>query len=125
MAMMAVLEAEGLTGNADDEALSGTGIGTEPYRGRARVAATADEALDRLEPGDVLVVPFTGPSYNSIIPLLGALVVESGGPMCHAAIVAREFGLPAVVGAAGATVDIRDGALVEVDPTTGVVQVVA
>ncbi|MDH3704896.1 MAG: PEP-utilizing enzyme [Acidimicrobiia bacterium] len=124
-AMMTMLEAEGLSSNADDPGLSGSGIGTEPYRGRARVAATADEALDRLEPGDVLVVPFTGPSYNSIIPLLGALVVESGGPMCHAAIVAREFGLPAVVGAAGATVDITDGAMIEVDPTTGVVQVIA
>jgi pyruvate,water dikinase len=51
--------------------------------------------------------------------------VESGGPLCHAAIVAREFGLSAVVGAAGATIAIPDGALVEVDPVHGAVSIVA
>jgi len=73
----------------------------------------------------VLVAPFTGPAYNSILPILGALVVENGGSMCHAAIVAREFGLPAVIGASGATTAIPDGALVEVDPLRGIVSVVA
>ena len=67
--------------------------------------------------------PFTGPSYNSILPILGALVTDAGGTMCHAAIVAREFSLPAVVGATGATTRIPDGATVEVDPVTGHVHV--
>ncbi len=102
--------------------LAGTGIGTEPYRGRARVVTDADDAIERLERGDVLVAPFTGPAYNSILPILGALVVENGGALCHAAIVAREFGLPAVVGATGA---IPDGNLVEVDPLRGAVSIVA
>ncbi len=59
---------------------------------------------------------------NSILPVLGALVVEEGGPLCHAAIVAREFGLPAVIGARGATRLIADGAVVEVDARRGVVR---
>ena len=80
-------------------------------------------AVEQLEPGDVLVAPFTGPSFNSLLPVLGALVVEEGGPVCHAAIVAREFGLPAVVGARGA-MTIPPGATVEVDPAAGVVRII-
>jgi phosphohistidine swiveling domain-containing protein len=124
-AMMAMLEAEGLASQEDDDPLSGTGIGNETYTGVARVATSADDALERLSPGDILVAPFTGPSYNSVIPLLGALVVELGGSMCHAAIVAREFGLSAVIGASGATTAIPDGATVEVDPIEGIVRVIA
>ena len=122
-AIFTVMEAEGLTSEQSEDGLRGTGIGTSPYRGTARVSTNADDALDRLEPGDVLVAPFTGPSYNSILPILGALVTDAGGTMCHAAIVAREFSLPAVVGAAGATTRIPDGATVEVDPVTGRVHV--
>lgn len=120
------MEAEGLsTAPTEGGELRGTGIGTSPYRGTARVANSADDALERLEPGDVLVAPYTGPSYNSILPILGALVVDAGGTMCHAAIVAREFELPAVIGAAGATARIPDGALVEVDPVLGRVRVIS
>jgi pyruvate,water dikinase len=118
-AIFAVMEAEGMTKERTGDDLRGTGIGDRTYRGTARVATGADDALDRLEPGDVLVAPFTGPAYNSILPILGALVVDAGGTMCHAAIVAREFSLPAVVGAAGATARIPDGATVEVDPVAG------
>ena len=70
----------------------------------------------------MLVAPFTGPSMNSLLPVIGALVVEEGGAMCHAAIVAREFGLPAVIGAHGATARIPHGAQVEVDPAHGTVR---
>ena len=127
-ALLAILEAEGSAsaeGTTPDDQIRGAGIGTAVYRGVARVATSADDALDRLEPGDVLVAPFTGPSYNSILPILGALVVDAGGTMCHAAIVAREFGLPAVIGATGATARIPDGALVEVDPGLGCVRVLS
>jgi len=123
VAMMTALEAEGLSRESSDD-LTGAGIGTDTYCGRARVANSADDALDRLEPGDVLVAPFTGPAYNSILPILGGLVVEAGGPMCHAAIMAREFGLPAIVGVSGATSLISDGATVEVDPRAGVVRLI-
>ncbi|MDZ4825090.1 MAG: PEP-utilizing enzyme [Actinomycetota bacterium] len=123
-AFLTVMEAEGLASAPTEGELTGTGIGDRSYRGVARVASSVDDALDRLEPGDVLVAPFTGPAYNSIIPILGALVVDAGGAMCHAAIVAREFSLPAVVGATGATKRIPDGATVEVDPVAGRVHVI-
>ena len=71
---------------------------------------------------DVLVVPFTGPSVNSFLPVIGALVVEEGGALCHSAIVAREFGLAAVIGAHRATSRIPHGAQVEVDPVHGTVR---
>jgi pyruvate,water dikinase len=124
LALMTLLESD-VTALVAGNSLTGTGIGTEPYRGRACVVTGTDDALLRLELGDVLVALYTGPDYNSILPILGALVVESGGPLCHAAIVAREFGLSAVVGAAGATIAIPDGALVEVDPVHGAVSIVA
>ena len=119
-AMMANLLADATA--PDGEPLRGVGIGTRVYQGRACVVRDAADAFDRLQPGDVMIAAFTGPSFNSILPILGALVVEEGGALCHAAIVAREFGLPAVIGAKGATSLIADGAMVEVDPVTGLVR---
>ena len=103
----------------------GIGVGTEPHTGRACVAASPEEALAKLEPGDVLVTIMTTPAYEAILPIAGAVVTEQGGLISHTALMARELGLPAVVGVAGATVAIPDGAKVVVDPTTGVVRVVA
>ena len=123
-AFMTFLESESTAAAAGDDDVSGTGIGVNPYRGTARVASSLDDALDRIQPGDVLVAPFTGPAYNSILPILGALVTDAGGTMCHAAIIAREFSLPAVVGTTDATARIPDGCLVEVDPLNGRVCVV-
>ena len=80
------------------------------------VAHQPEEAIERLEPGDVLVAFFTTPAYNAVLPLTGALVVETGGFLSHAAVMARELELPAVVGAAGAMATINDGDIVEVDP---------
>ena len=107
----------------ETSAVSGVGIGTAPYRGRACVVRDLMLAFDQLEPGDVLIAPFTGPSMNSLLPVIGALVVEEGGAVCHAAIVAREFGIAAVIGAHGATTRLPHGAQVEVDPAQGTVRV--
>jgi phosphoenolpyruvate synthase/pyruvate phosphate dikinase len=71
----------------------------------------------------VLVVPYTTPAYNVVLPLAGAIVTVEGGPLSHAAVLARELGLPAVVGVVGA-LTLPDGALVEVDATAGRVSVV-
>ena len=101
----------------------GVGIGTDQCVGRACVAPSADEALDRLRPGDVLVTPYTTPAYEAILPVAGAVVTESGGLVSHAAIVCREHGIPAVLGVTGATAHIPDGALVTVDPSTSRVTV--
>ena len=113
----------GMDGDTNSNGLQGSGIGTTAYRGRARVAASPEEALDRLEPGDVLVVACTTPAYNLVLSLAGAVVTAAGGPMSHAAVIARELGIPAVVGARTALVDIRDGAQVEVDPVAGLVRI--
>jgi pyruvate,water dikinase len=102
--------------------LAGTGVGTASYRGRARQAEAPEDALANLEAGDVLVVPYTTPAYNTVLPLAGAVVTAEGGPLSHAAVLARELGIPAVVGVAGART-IPDGATIEVDPTAGEVRI--
>jgi rifampicin phosphotransferase len=101
--------------------LVGTGIGSEQYRGRARVASSPEDVA-AMEHGDVLVAPFTNPAYNTLLFIAGAVVCEQGGSLSHAAIIARELGIPAVVGAEGATEMIRDGEEVEVDPVAGQVR---
>jgi phosphohistidine swiveling domain-containing protein len=103
--------------------LDGDGLGLTVYRGRACVAADPGDALARLEPGDVLVAFGTTPAYNLALSIVGAVVVEEGGLLSHAAVIARELGLTAVIGAAGAMGAIPDGALVEVDPIAGRVRV--
>ena len=105
--------------------LDGDGIGSAVVRGRALVATDPGDALDRLEPGDVLVAFGTTPAYNMVLSIVGAVVVEEGGLFSHAAVIARELGLSAVIGAAGAMAEIPDGALVEVDPVAGRVRVLA
>jgi pyruvate,water dikinase len=108
---------------AEREALVGLGIGTEVYVGTARVGVDAEDVLARMEPGDVLIAPFTNPAYNVVLSMAGAVVCQQGGPLSHAAVMAREFGFPAVVGALDAMTAIKDGDTVEVDPTTGRVRV--
>jgi phosphohistidine swiveling domain-containing protein len=97
----------------------GTGIGTTAYTGRACVAADAEEALDRLRNGDVLVTTHTTPAFEAVMPIAGAIITENGGLMSHAALVCREQGIPAVLGVTAATIHIADGATVTVDPSTG------
>lgn len=109
----------------DREALTGTGVGTAAYVGTARVVHDAAEALALVEPGDVIVAPYTAPTYNAVLAMAGALVTEQGGLLCHAAVIARELDLPAVIGAASAMSVIPDGATVEVDPVAGRVTVLS
>ena len=119
-AMLAMMAAEA---TPQQEPLHGLGIGDRTYRGRACVVGDAADAAERLEEGDVLITAFTGPAFNSLLPIVGALVVEEGGTLSHAAIVAREYGIPAIIGAAGAT-SLTTGDTVEVDPLAGVIRVV-
>ena len=106
------------------EALQGMGIGDETYIGTALVVHDAVEALAAMEPGDIVVAPYTAPTYNSVLAMAGAIVTEEGGPLCHAAVIARELGLPAVIGAVGAMSLVPDGSTIEVDPRAGCVRVV-
>jgi pyruvate,water dikinase len=111
----------GLAGDRTDPPLSGTGVGSISYTGRAVVADSADDAMERLAPGDVLVVRATSPAFNLVLSIAGAVVTVDGGAMSHAAVLARELGIPAVIGASGA-MSITDGAMVEVDPVAGAVR---
>jgi pyruvate,water dikinase len=112
----------GMDASAATDQLVGVGIGVESYIGRACTAANADDAIEKLEPGDVLVVRATSPAFNVVLSIAGAVVTANGGAMSHAAVLARELGIPAVVGA-GAALDIPDGSMVEVDPIKGSVRV--
>lgn len=103
--------------------LSGVGIGGESVVGRACVAETPAEALARFEPGDILVTVGTCPAWNAILAVAGGVVTEEGGPLSHAAVIARELGLPALVGAAAAVALVPDGATIELDPVAGRVTV--
>lgn len=118
-----VIAEAGLDGEVKSEGLQGVGIGSQPYRGTARVAGSPEEALAQMSPGEVLVVPCTTPAFNMVLTLAGAVVTAEGGALSHAAVLARELGIPAVVGAPGALRDIPDGSTVEVDPVAGVVRV--
>ncbi len=120
-----VIEQLGMGGDRPTGGLSGVGIGDRIVRGRACRADSPEQAIDRLRHGDVLVVPCTTPAYNSVLGIAGAIVTADGGPLSHAAVLARELGIPAVVGARGALTDIPDGALIDVDPVAGEVRVVA
>jgi len=115
-----------MSGEAQEAGSAATlpGLPASPgtYEGRARIVRSASE-LSRIERGDVLVTGSTTPAFNAVLPLVGAIVTDRGGLLSHAAIVAREYGIPAVVGTGGATGKIPDGALVRVDGATGEVGV--
>ncbi len=87
-------------------------------RGRARLIETLTQA-GQLEAGDVLVCRTTTPSWTPFFGIISGLVTNSGGALSHGALVARELGLPAVVGTINATAKIRDGCIVTVDGTNG------
>jgi pyruvate,water dikinase len=89
--------------------------------GRARVLLSAD-AIGELQTGEVLVVRTTDVGWTPLFLLAAGVVTELGGPLSHAAVVAREFGVPSVVNVEGATRAIRTGDLVRVDGGTGVVE---
>ena len=100
--------------------LAGTGASAGEAEGTARVVAD-EQDFARIEPGDVLIATTTTPAWTPLFPSLAALVIETGGILSHAAVVAREYGLPAVVGVANATRAVPDGARVHVDGTAGTV----
>jgi rifampicin phosphotransferase len=105
-------------------ALMVAGLAASPgrYEGWARVVRDPED-FRKLNKGDVLVAHTTSPAYNVILPMIGAVVTDRGGTLCHCAIVAREFGIPAVVGADQATIRVPDGARILVDGDRGFVAV--
>jgi len=102
-----------------DDVLRGTAASPGMVTGPARVIR--DPAGARLEPGEILVAPSTDPGWTPLFLVAGGLVMELGGAMAHGAIVAREYGLPAVVGVSGATERISTGRRITVDGAAGTV----
>ncbi len=102
--------------------LTGLAVNAGVYEGPARRVDSAAD-FDRVRPGDVLVTRMTSPYFTVVLPLLGAIVTDRGGQLSHAAIVAREYGIPGIVGTREATARIPDGARVRVDGSTGEVRV--
>ena len=101
-------------------ALAGLAVSPGTVEGRARVVL--DLARADLEPGDILVTAYTDPSWSPLFVAVAGLVTEVGGLMTHGAVIAREYGLPAVVGVDGATRLIRDGQRIRVHGAGGYVE---
>jgi pyruvate,water dikinase len=107
--------------NVPPGALAGSPVSGGTVEGRARVIVKLEEA--KMEKGDILVAPYTDPAWTMLFPLAAGLVTEVGGLMTHGAVVAREYGIPAVVGVDNATHKILDGQKIRVDGTHGYVEI--
>jgi pyruvate,water dikinase len=102
--------------------LRGVAGSSGTVRGVAKVVRRLEEA-HKVEAGDVLVTVFTDPGWTPLMSVIGGLVTETGGLLSHAAVISREYGIPAVLACAGATTSIADGDEVLVDGAAGVVEV--
>jgi pyruvate,water dikinase len=107
--------------NTDAKVLRGTGASAGVVRAIARVVRGPDD-FDRVRPGDIVVARASNPGWVPLFSIAGGFVTDTGGVLSHAAVVAREFGVPAVVGTGEATTRIGDGQIVELDGTTGYVR---
>src|SRR5260221_3225990 len=108
----------------EEDLLRGLPASRGVYEGPARLVSGPSE-FDRIVKGDVLVTVSPTEAFNILLPLLGAIVTDSGGLLSHSAIVAREYGIPGVVGTREATERIADGTRVRVDGDAGEVTVLA
>lgn len=107
--------------NLPDEAIIGLPVSSGVIEGRARVILNMEDA--DLEDGDILVTAFTDPSWTPLFVSIKGLVTEVGGLMTHGAVIAREYGLPAVVGVENATNRIEDGQRIRVHGTEGYIEI--
>ncbi|OBA04102.1 phosphoenolpyruvate synthase [Paenibacillus polymyxa] len=107
--------------NIPSEAIVGLAVSSGVVEGRARVILNIEGA--KLEDGDILVTTFTDPSWTPLFLSIKGLVTEVGGLMTHGAVIAREYGLPAVVGVENATKLIKDGQRIRVHGTEGYIEI--
>jgi rifampicin phosphotransferase len=108
---------------AEAGALAGFPGSAGVVEGFARVIATAEDG-NQLKPGEILVTTMTNVGWTPLFPRATAVATDIGAPLSHAAIVARELGIPAVVGCGDATMRIRTGDRLRVDGGTGIVEVI-
>ncbi len=101
-----------------------SGIAASPgvVEGTARVVLSVDQ-FDQVRPGDILVCQMTNPAWTPLFSVIGAIVTDAGGTVAHPAVMAREFGIPAVVGCSVGTGQIETGDRVRVNGSTGVVEI--
>jgi rifampicin phosphotransferase len=107
--------------NLPTDAIVGLAVSSGVIEGRARVILNLEDAV--LEDGDILITSFTDPSWTPLFVSIKGLVTEVGGLMTHGAVIAREYGLPAVVGVENATKLIKDGQRIRVHGTEGYVEI--
>lgn len=110
------------SGSLPEGALPGIPVSAGVIEGRARVVLKLEEA--DIEEGDILVTAFTDPSWTPLFVSVKGLVTEVGGLMTHGAVIAREYGLPAVVGVENATKAIKDGQRIRINGAEGYVEIV-
>lgn len=110
------------TERTDGGLLAGVPGSAGRYTGPVRVVRDESE-FDRIRAGDVLVCPITSPVWSVVFPSLGGLVTDTGGALSHAAIIAREYGIPAVLATGDGTAVLTDGTLVTVDGGAGTVEI--
>jgi pyruvate,water dikinase len=109
-----------LSGGDSDAGLRGMAASPGTVEGVARVVLDADD-LGSIQPGEILVSRITAPSWGPVFSQISAVVTDIGGMMSHAAIVCREYGLPAVTGTGSATTAIQTGQRLRVEGDTGTV----
>ncbi|EIA20920.1 phosphoenolpyruvate synthase [Listeria fleischmannii subsp. coloradonensis] len=107
------------TSDFPKDALPGLAVSSGVVEGRARVISKMEDA--KFYAGEILVTTFTDPSFTPLFVSAKGLVTEVGGLMTHGAVIAREYGLPAVVGVTSATELIKDGQMIRIDGTRGFV----
>lgn len=101
--------------------MAGVPISAGVARGPARIIRTVED-WKRVVPGDILVSPVIDPGMAPLFGIAAGLVVEMGGTLSHGAIIAREYGLPAVANIAGITTSVGDGEIIELDAAAGTVR---
>lgn len=116
-----IISGESLGGKIPRNALAGIPVSAGIIEGRARVILKMEDAA--IEAGDILVTTFTDPSWTPLFVSVKGMVTEVGGLMTHGAVIAREYGLPAVVSVENATKLIKDGQRIRVNGTEGYVEV--
>ncbi|HEV7865779.1 MAG TPA: PEP-utilizing enzyme, partial [Acidimicrobiia bacterium] len=114
---------EGAGDRGDGGRLTGVGVSAGVVEGPARVVT--DPALAEMEPGDILIAHTTDPSWASLMFMASALVVDIGGQLSHAAVVARELGIPCVMNTRDGTRVVRDGDRLRVDGGAGTVEILS
>jgi rifampicin phosphotransferase len=114
--MVKILESQ----EGEEGVFHGTGVSNGKFTGKVKILKNPDPLA--IKEGDVIIVKFADPGWTPLFPRAGAVVMEVGGLMCHAAVVARELGIPAVFGVTGAIKEFNDDDLVLVDGINGVVK---